>query len=319
MRKRSETVLPIAVADFSRDMSGANPQMDARDSSLRTRSTDFGNFIADAIQAATSSELTIINSGSFRADSTMSPIVTDADLREVFIYDRADAISVVHIDGEELRSFHTHAKSKSGEGAFLQVSAGYGELLKGRGSLKLAIATYLLADDEDQYQSILARSRGCRPSEVLSRMVSADTVQGGIRDLVIKGARLVAYSNEIRVGGNSEIETDDVKIFIKLVDEYLARCRAEGMSDYEALLFRDPLTIRPHARASIQQARFPLREFAVSRVKANLKAIDAFLVEFSHDLAQSKEAYERELPYADYFDAAVKYDWAKRHVLIAFD
>jgi len=46
--------------------------MDARDNSLRSRSVDFGNFIADSVKAGMHADLAIINAGSFRIEAGYS-------------------------------------------------------------------------------------------------------------------------------------------------------------------------------------------------------------------------------------------------------
>jgi 2',3'-cyclic-nucleotide 2'-phosphodiesterase (5'-nucleotidase family) len=137
-------------------------RLNAQDDALRTKSTDFGNFAADALELATGADLAMINSGSFRLDDMVGPALTLRDLQETFLYDHKDAVVVVDLTADELREMFTYALGKSGHGAFLQVSRGFETRARAERSV-MALVRHMLVDDEDGYQSLLASSRKCEP------------------------------------------------------------------------------------------------------------------------------------------------------------
>jgi hypothetical protein len=67
-------------------------EMDATDDSLRSRSTDFGNFIADAVKSASGAEVALLNSGAFRIDSRVSGRINLHMLHDTFVFDNVGSI-----------------------------------------------------------------------------------------------------------------------------------------------------------------------------------------------------------------------------------
>ena len=101
------------IRDFSSSAGGV--AMDATEASLRRRSTNFGNFVADAIMAATGAGLALINAGSFRIDDLVPSRITERDLWETFLFDRPAAVSVVKLTADEVMSIYRHASTKGGQ------------------------------------------------------------------------------------------------------------------------------------------------------------------------------------------------------------
>ncbi len=215
-----------------KDFSGMAPRagMDATEASLRMRSTDFGNFVADAIKAATATDIALINSGSFRIDDFVDPRITERTLWETFLLDKPGAVSVVDLPVAEVLALYSHASSKAGGGAFLQVSASRAHVSRHRPSLKIAIATYLLNDRGDGYLDVLAEHRGYPVDQVVKSFARIPQCNYTLVELVRKGARTVDYSDEARAG-NAVAGSDsdnglasEAAQFAQLVDQYLEVC-----------------------------------------------------------------------------------------------
>jgi hypothetical protein len=88
--KSGRTGLGEVVTDFSADVVEAGGNMDATDPSLRSHSTDFGNFVADSVRAAMDADVALINAGSFRIDSLLPARIEESHLRDTFIYDNSE-------------------------------------------------------------------------------------------------------------------------------------------------------------------------------------------------------------------------------------
>jgi 2',3'-cyclic-nucleotide 2'-phosphodiesterase (5'-nucleotidase family) len=173
-----------------RDFSGLDrgEGMDARETSLRMHSTNFGNFVADAIRAATGAEMALVNSGCFRIDDSIPSRIMERDLSATFIFDEVGAVSVIELTADEVIAIYQHSLGKGGSGAFLQVSESIECAAQRRGKFNVAIVKYLLEQEGDGYQKVLdspsARSapspppqskrdaypayyQGCAPSQLL--------------------------------------------------------------------------------------------------------------------------------------------------------
>jgi hypothetical protein len=272
------------------------------------------------VKAATGADVALINGGSFRIDSTLSPDITRQDLRDTFIYDGPDAVVLAELTAEELRDCCAHGSGKTGQGGFLQVSEHVDRVNARTGSVRVAMVKHLLIDNEDQFQERLARARGCAPGELLARLKGPDPRQWSLIDCVVRGAPSVRYCAELRIGGATKPPSNDMERFIALTDAYIARSRALGIEHPATVRFLDPLAIRPTAAPEVAAARKPLRDFAQALIAPHLgPGLDAFIVAFAQQLAYAKAGYENEIPYDDYFDAALRYDWALRHVPRGFD
>lgn len=221
------------IRDFSRSAGGA--EMDATEASLRTRSTNFGNFVADAIKAATGAELALINAGSFRIDDLIPSQITERDLWETFLFDKPAAVSVVEMTAAEVLSMYRHASTKGGNGAFLQVTESMDRVGQRGGEFDVAVVTYLLSDPGDGYKTLLAAHRGCPEGELAQRIPNIGRQAETLIELVKKGAHQVDYSEEIRLAANDP--TADGKgspegaaaEFIRRVDKFLEACVSDGI------------------------------------------------------------------------------------------
>jgi hypothetical protein len=264
--------------------------------------------------------LALINAGSFRIDSTIGAELTEQDLRETFIYDRDDAIVIVRLTAAEIQKFCAHAIAKAGQGAFLQISMRHQEVAALVGDVRVAIVKYLLVEPEDQYQQILMQTRRCNGDEVLQVIGGPSPVKSSIIELVKQGAHQVQYSADWRLSGGSTAPSSERDKFIALVDDYIRACCTHGVQYPATVAYLDPLAARPKAPPPISDARIPLRNYVVSLIELHLTGdIDTVISSFFSELAESKSGYEKDIPYEDYFDAAVRYDWASRHVRTAFD
>jgi 2',3'-cyclic-nucleotide 2'-phosphodiesterase (5'-nucleotidase family) len=220
-----------AVADFTSEITAEDKQMDAEDTSLRVHSTDFGNFVADAIRNATGARVALINAGAFRIDSRVAGQITTKVLRDVFIYDKPGSISVVELTTNEIRAFLNHALSR-GLGAFLQVSDLHELLDKEDDSVEVALVTHMLDDDEDRYQSLLAleRSAASSPLQFPPKMKHASV---SMVDLIAMGSTRVRYSNAQRLRGESKISDVErvAEGFMQHMDEFLNACIKAGIEE----------------------------------------------------------------------------------------
>src|SRR5262249_26404718 len=123
--------------DFSPDVAPGE-RLNGQDDAMRSRSTDLGNFAADAVELATGADLAMLNAGCFRLDDMIGPSITLRDLQETFLYDHEQAVVVVDLSVDEVRAMCSHAQQKSGQGAFLQVSRGFNRIAARTGSVRAA-------------------------------------------------------------------------------------------------------------------------------------------------------------------------------------
>jgi len=99
--------------------------LDARSAEGRTRETNVGNFVADALRKATASDVALINGGSIRADTIISPgLLTKRDLLSILPF--KNKVLKLEVSGATLRAALEHGVSRSAEdrepGRFPQVS-----------------------------------------------------------------------------------------------------------------------------------------------------------------------------------------------------
>jgi 2',3'-cyclic-nucleotide 2'-phosphodiesterase (5'-nucleotidase family) len=227
---RNEDEERVVVADFT----GSIGELDGTDNALRSRSTDFGNFVADAVKAGSGADLALINAGSLRGDDLVPAAITVGQLLDVLLYDSADATVLVEIARREARTLLAHGLSKLNHGAFLQVSDGFAAALDGPGDepLKVALVRYMLASphDEDGFCSVLAQP-GESIGETQRRLLGTATATASLLASIQRGAARVRYSNARRVAADS-ISTDieaDRATFIRMVDAYRDRCAGIGV------------------------------------------------------------------------------------------
>jgi hypothetical protein len=272
---------------------------------LRARSTDFGNFAADALELATGADLAIINAGAFRLDDMVGPALTSRDLQETFLYDHAHAVVTVNLTADEIRAIGAHAQRKSGQGAFVQVSRGFESPATRSGTVRTALVRHMLVDDEDGYQSLLASSRNCRPEKVTERIAARSA--GGLIDLISSSARRgIAYSAVNRLAGTTD--PDDRKmafeLFIGCIDRYAASCRSLGLKD-GGLSLLDFFPGRTKLSERLAAERLLVRLLAMQL--ALTWGFKWVATELCGDLYKSDIQYRRTTPYHDYLDKALIY------------
>ncbi|HYO91056.1 MAG TPA: 5'-nucleotidase, partial [Pyrinomonadaceae bacterium] len=148
-------------------------QLDAGSEANRTRETNVGNFVADAFRQVTGADVALINGGSIRADSIISPgELTKRDVLAIFPF--ANPVVKLEVTGATLRAALEHGVSSGPEetepGRFPQVSginftfdptrpAGSrltevtvnGQPLDNKKTYALATSTFLAVDAGDGY------------------------------------------------------------------------------------------------------------------------------------------------------------------------
>jgi 2',3'-cyclic-nucleotide 2'-phosphodiesterase (5'-nucleotidase family) len=320
-----------------RDFSDFATQMDGSEASLRSKSTDFGNFVVDAVRAATQSDIALINSGSFRNDDSLPARISERDLWETFFYDDAGAISVVQLTVDEVTSVYAHSSSRIKSGAFLQVSEPIESISKRKGMIRVAIATYLLTHDVDGYKEQIAIRRGCPTDELAKCLPGIGQSTKTLVELILEGANQVAYCNEDRTGNDiitiaGEGEAEHANAFIALVNQYLESCdRAEiHKNDRRLLIMEDSLSSLP---ADVTSSRSRIHEYVRDLILKRAKqesvtdldrpsfesvqeGIKWVSEEFSNMLAASEEGPKRQMLYDLYLSAAldvVAYSTLKAH------
>jgi 2',3'-cyclic-nucleotide 2'-phosphodiesterase (5'-nucleotidase family) len=285
------------VADFTR----AAAKLDATDAALRARSTDFGNFVADALKAAAGVDLALVNAGSFRIDDFVAPRVTLRDLEEVFLFDGPDALTVVELTRNEIGDFFAHALKTVGGGGFLQVSDRQDGDWAARPTARVVITKYLLAGQGDGYPALLARSRNVGPDRVFDCLGGASLAKYSINKMVLKGAPHVRYTADPRLVGAAPpgVETELVQSLMVRIDTYIAAAAAAGLSEdqarslpYQPGSWASKLT--PAGRAALIELRKQVVEIVG---RQGLRWVNEHLL---GALEESREGFERRVRYRDY-------------------
>lgn len=184
------------IASFAR-MDGP-PRFDATEASIRTRSTNFGNFVADAVKSATGADIALINAGCIRNDDVLGAEIYGRDLRDAFLFDGPNAVGIIEMSAEEVISLCEFGMTKGGQGAFLQISESLDAMRRRSGVVRVAIVSFLLKREEDGYLSLLAGLRGVAPGEIESQLCYPDG-EPSMTELVSRGAPSIAYSAEVRL------------------------------------------------------------------------------------------------------------------------
>jgi 2',3'-cyclic-nucleotide 2'-phosphodiesterase (5'-nucleotidase family) len=299
------------VRDFS-DVLGHDGRLNAVDADVRMRSTDFGNFVADAVRVATDAELALVNAGSFRADDCVPARITARDLNEMFLFDDDRAVTVVELTADEVRDLLDHAVSIAGRGGFLQTSEA-GAITRARdGRCKVAIVRYLLVDPGDGYQDILARRRGIASDLLGASMMGEATPLFRLIDLVGRGAAHVSWCGDKRIEGAASVGKAREAAalgFIKLTDAYIAICAKAGMNGASAL---DLLAMRPPGElpAQVLAARQALREFVVAMWKKR-RGYRALAHGLYGTLMRGQERFKRRIDYELYLARTMDGLWSQ--------
>jgi 2',3'-cyclic-nucleotide 2'-phosphodiesterase (5'-nucleotidase family) len=303
------------IADFTSSIGSPDAVMDATDDSLRFKSTDFGNFVADAIKAATEADVALVNAGAFRIDSLVPAKITLRRLQDVFVYDKSGAIATVDMEVDEVLGFYDLAVEKPGHGRFLQVSESRDSVKTRTGTLKVALITHMLVDKEDGYQSKLALARKVDDAASLTKEVKVNLCPDLIVDLIEKGVRKgVTYSRQNRLSAivNLELTEKTKEGFVPLVDNYCAECREAGIVNiYDQMRILDGcLDQIPERRrlswdqqrlSAVAMLRDQLREFVSAQVHTYPPEVK--FSSFEKYLKHDHTSYSKDVPYPRYLEA----------------
>ena len=113
------------LAQLAKPIGRTSVALDARSKENRTRETNVGNFITDAIRKAMAADVGLMNGGSVRADSIIGPgRLTQRDLLSILPF--KNKLVKIEVTGATLRAALEHGVSRTAEGAepggFPQVS-----------------------------------------------------------------------------------------------------------------------------------------------------------------------------------------------------
>lgn len=210
------------VCDFSNNNF---EDFDAREVSIRNVSTNFGFFAAECVRRKGNADIAILNSGSFRCDSTLSLTLQKIHLRETFLYDSDDSIILLTLSKEIVQSLLTHGLSRQGEGAYPQFAP---TKIPNKPSLKVAIASFLINEDFDGYTTNLAQSFRVENSESLRSEIIPeikDSLSFSIKDAVSEFGSIVGYPtqevyNQEQQLYSRELETEFIRLVNKFVNAF---------------------------------------------------------------------------------------------------
>jgi 5'-nucleotidase len=95
--------------------------LDGLESAVRSRETNLGNLVADAIREAAGAEVALMNAGGIRLDDVLRPgPIHKTDVHAVLLFD--NRVARLRLTGAQLREVLDQAVGQAGKGAFLQVS-----------------------------------------------------------------------------------------------------------------------------------------------------------------------------------------------------
>ena len=227
------------VADFSGCVTVPPEGLDATDASLRWRSTDFGNFVADAVKVVTAVDVVLLNAGAFRIDAHVPAVITSSDLSDVFVFDGPETIAIVELSRIELLKFYDHAIHQGGHGAFLQVSETRSTAASREEPIRVALVAHMLQDHEDGYRSILASLRGATDTADWRKVARPRLLADGIVTLIVQGAVSgIVYSSGNRLEGVRQTERCEEyeNRLAPVVERYRAAATAANITEYDSRL-----------------------------------------------------------------------------------
>lgn len=113
------------LAELAKPIGRTSVKLDARSKENRTRETNVGNFITDAIRRATAADIGLMNGGSVRADTIIGPgRLTERDLLSILPF--KNKLVKIEVTGATLRAALEHGVSRiapnAEPGGFPQVS-----------------------------------------------------------------------------------------------------------------------------------------------------------------------------------------------------
>jgi 2',3'-cyclic-nucleotide 2'-phosphodiesterase (5'-nucleotidase family) len=239
----------IVVSELGCPQRGSGATLDVTDDNLRTRSTDFGNFAADALKQGAQSDIALINAGSFRFDGEIPCTVMLSHLYDVFLYDGP-------FTKDEIVSLYDHAMNRGGHGAFLQVSESDVTVRKrSEKRLNVALIKHMITDPEDGFLGLLAGLRRVSESTLCRQIADASRYPGGsLIQMIQQGCQggSVTYSDELRiVAHQSESEGDAVadlvtrwKTLTQHYDELCGRVNVFGVLRLDILMHAPSVIVK---------------------------------------------------------------------------
>jgi 5'-nucleotidase, C-terminal domain len=271
-------------------------------------STDFGNFVTDAVKVATAADIALINSGSFRVDDFVGFEITHRVLRETFLFDAIGAIALITMSADEVRKCFQHSEESIGKGAFLQTSESAETVRAWSEPVKVALTRFLIQSPEDGYMRILAESHNCTIEDLPGKLsyISSDADNGTLIQLVCAGASCVRYCNEERISGNAptDLLADTAVDFADSTDKYIETCAALGYNAEQARSFLKIMLLRDRPEQDILDARWRVRLFVLTRALWEGKEwVREDLYKYLR--TGSRLRYQRNVPYHDYLDNAM--------------
>ncbi|MFM0631531.1 5'-nucleotidase C-terminal domain-containing protein [Paraburkholderia xenovorans] len=268
-------------------------ELDGRDNALRAHSTDLGNFIADAVRAASQADLAFINSGSLRGDDTLPAAITIRRMHDVLLYDNVNAAVLLEMPRVDARKMYEHGLSKVNGGASLQVSANAQQVLSNGPAdelLRIALVRFMLASETDEDGICQAAANPGEPIDaVRRRLLNAEKATSSLLSWIAQGAAATSYSAELRVAAgaiSSENQLDQAR-FIKMVDAYrekCARCRLQPLNIYQHWM--DP-NLNGEIRTDLQG----FADFILTGYRKGLGAKDRWFTDLYNGLRNAEENY----------------------------
>jgi len=139
-------------------------QLDARDTELRERPTDFGLLATVSVCREADADIAIVHSGSFRIDALLNAKVTRKMLLDTFIFDKPkpgqdEPIMILTLSNDEIEILLAHGRSLATTGAFPQL---FDRRQPSKQDHVVAISSYLLINPKsnDGYVVAYANSKG---------------------------------------------------------------------------------------------------------------------------------------------------------------
>lgn len=194
--------LNVLIRDFTPETDGE--PVEARESRIRRRQTDFGGFVAECVRRQGGADVAILNSGAFRSDSLIGPALQMRDIVEGFLYDTHDAVITLQVHSGIVDALLIHAASRLGQGAYCQVSD---RRASSSSPVKLAIAKYLVADERsiDGFDAVLAQAQNLPDAAAARDWVAAHI---GQHYSVIDSIRTHGAAAPLGVSGIATTELD---------------------------------------------------------------------------------------------------------------
>ncbi|WP_171975056.1 metallophosphoesterase [Mycobacterium colombiense] len=279
----------VPVLDFRR----YTAKLEARDGHIRRRPTNFGLFVAECVRLEAKADVAIINSGTFRCDSELDAQLSVRDLRETFLYDNPNAVTVLDVDSKVVDALIEHGlqPAKGGTGAYPQIADKRGgrtgkvrktcRRARKTNKVRLAIPSFLLTRrNNDGYDTVLQKAWNLPTIEKTHEAAEDASVHKfSIVASIKTQADKVNYSQP-------QVDTGDrARILIELLNDYATTFYAEMShvdTDIWTKSFRRWLgTDQPPAQGEL--AIPPTVDEARKKIRAFLRELPAV------------EAYAREI------------------------